>query len=63
MIDFEVMEKSLKIPWIRRFAENNYAAWKIIPEHTLSQRGGISFFTQCQYDMKFFYLRNLPEFY
>ena len=63
MIDFELMEKSLNIAWIKRFAENNHAAWKIIPEHTLSQHGGISFFTQCQYDMKFFDLQNLPDFY
>ena len=41
MIDFELIEKSLKIAWIKRFAENNHAAWKIIPEHTLSQHGGI----------------------
>ena len=63
MIDFELMEKSLKIAWIKRFAENNHAAWKIIPEHTLSQHGGISFFTQCQYDMQLFDLQNLPDFY
>ena len=63
MIDFELMEKSLKIAWIKRFAENNHAAWKMIPEHTLSQHGGISFFTQCQYDMKFSDLQNLPNFY
>ena len=41
----------------------NHAAWKIIPEHALSQHDGISFFTQCQYDMKFSDLRSLPEFY
>ena len=40
MIDFE-----LKIAWIKRFAENNHAAWKIIPEHTLSQHGGIFLLT------------------
>lgn len=60
---FELMEKSLKVAWIKRFAENNHAAWKIIPKHTLSQHSGISFFTQCQYDMKFFDLRNLLDFY
>ena len=32
MIDFEIMERSLKIAWIKRIVENNQAAWKIIPE-------------------------------
>ena len=63
MINFGLMEQSLKIAWIKRFAEKNHATWNIIPEHTLSQYGGISFFTQCQYDIKFFDLRNLPDFY
>ena len=63
MIDFEIMERSLKLAWIKRIAENNHAAWKIIPEQALSQYGGFAFFTQCQYDIHFCVLQNLPEFY
>jgi len=48
MIDFEIMERSLKLAWIKRIAENNLAAWKIIPEQALSQYGGFAFFSQCQ---------------
>ena len=33
MIDFEIMERSLKIAWIKRIVENNHTAGKIIPEH------------------------------
>ena len=63
MIDFEIMERSLKLAWIKRIAENNHAAWKTIPEQALSQYGGFAFFTQCQYDIHFCVLQNLPEFY
>ena len=63
MIDFEIMERSLKLAWIKRIAENNLAAWKIIPEQALSQYGGFAFFSQCQYDINFCDLQNLPEFY
>ena len=45
MIDFEIMERSLKLAWIKRIAENNLAAWKIIPEQALSQYGGFAFFS------------------
>ena len=62
MIDFVIMEQSLKLAWIKRIAENNHTAWKIIPEQALSQYGGFAFFTQCQYDINFCDLQNLPEF-
>ena len=63
MIDFEIMERSLKLAWIKRIAENDLAAWKIIPEQALSQYGGFTFFSQCQYVINFCDLQNLPEFY
>ena len=31
MIDFEIMERSLKIAWIKRITEASDASWKIIP--------------------------------
>ena len=61
IIDFEIMERSLKLAWIKRIAENNRAVWKIISEQALSQYGGFAFFSQCQYDINFCDLQNLPE--
>ena len=63
MIDFEIMERSLKIAWIKRIAESRNASWKIIPNQTLSYYGGLEFLIECDYDPKLLNLGNLPEFY
>ena len=43
MIDFEIMEQSLKIAWIKRIAESlSNALWKIIPNQALCQYGGLA---------------------
>ena len=63
MIDFEIMERSLKIAWIKRFTENSDAAWKAIPNHAVSQLGGLEFLVKCDYDLKLLNLDQLPEFY
>ena len=63
MVDFEMMERSLKIAWVKRIIENCDASWKIVPEYALNQYGGLTFFIKCQYDIKLFDLQNLPEFY
>ena len=63
MIDFEIMERSLKIAWIKRFIENSDAAWKAIPNHAVSQLGGLDFLIKCDYDLKLLNLDQLPEFY
>ena len=31
ILDFEIMDKALKIAWIKRLTEHDDAAWKIIP--------------------------------
>ena len=62
IMDFEVMNKALKIAWIKRITENVQPAWKIIPELTAAKYGGLSFLTKCQYDIKHFNLDNLPPF-
>lgn len=41
MVDFEIMEHSQKISWIKRIIENSDALWKTIPNYALSQFGGI----------------------
>ena len=63
MIDFEIMERSLKIAWIKRIAESSNASWKIIPNQALNQYGGLGFLIECDYDPKLLNLENLPEFY
>ena len=63
MMDFEIMEKALKIAWINRINDEGDASWKIIPEQALTQYGGLSFLTNCGYDSKLLYLKNLPTFY
>ena len=51
MIDFEIMERSLKIAWIKRIAQSSNASWKI-PNQALSQYGGLEFLIECDYDPK-----------
>ena len=63
MMDFEIMEKALKIAWINRIKDDCDASWKIIPEQALIQYGGLSFLTNCDYDSKLLDLKNLPTFY
>ena len=63
MMDFDIMNKALKIAWIKRITENTNAAWKIIPEFATVHYGGLSFLTECQYDIKYLRLDNLPPFY
>ena len=47
MIDFEIMEWSLKIAWIKRIAESSNASWKKIPNQGLNQYGGLEFLIEC----------------
>ena len=57
------MNKALKVAWIRRLQSRSDASWKIIPDAVLENLGGISFVSQCNYDVKFLQLNNLPDFY
>ena len=63
MIDFNIMNKALKVAWIPRLQTRSDASWKIIPEAALENLGGISFLSQCNYDVKLLQLNNLPDFY
>ena len=63
MLDFEIMEKALKIAWIKRIQGHSDASWKTIPEQVTSHYGGLSFLTKCHYDTKLLDLRKLPAFY
>ena len=63
MIDFNIMNKALKVAWIPRLQTRSDASGKIIPEAALENLGGISFLSQCNYDVKLLQLNNLPDFY
>ena len=63
MLDFEIMDKALKIAWIKRLTDHDDAAWEIIPEFAATDYGGLSFLIECQYDVKYLSLDNLSPFY
>jgi len=63
MMDFEIMNKALKIAWIKRISRHIHPAWKTIPEFTAAKYGGLSFLRECQYNIKHLSLDNLPLFY
>lgn len=63
MLDFEIMDKALKIAWIKRITEHVNATGKIIPEFTATNYSGLSFLIECQYDIKHLCADNLPRFY
>ena len=63
MIDFNIMNKAFKVAWIPRLQSKSHASWKIIPEAALENVGGISFLSQCNYDVKLLQFNDLPDFY
>ena len=63
MMDFEITNKVLKIAWIKRITEHVHPAWQLIPDFPSAKYDGLSFLTECQYDIKHLSLDNLPPFY
>ena len=63
MIDFEIMERALKIAWIKRITEGGDASWKTILNYAVRQFGGVDFLINCDYDVNSLNLEQLPEFY
>ena len=62
MTDFSIMNKALKVAWITRIRSDNAGSWKIIPEASVSRHGGLSFLTNCNYDVSMLQ-GDLPPFY
>ena len=63
MKDFVLLDKALKLTWIKRLCSDSDAPWKYIPKSFLSSVGGTELF-KCNYDYKRLDLSNhLPEFY
>ena len=63
MIDFKIMERSLKIAWIKRIIDSDDVAGKVFPNYATCQYGGLQFLVKCDYNMKSLNLEYLPEFY
>ena len=63
MLDFEIMDKVLKVAWIEWLKTHSTAHWKIILELGVKQYGGLAFLIKCQYDIRMLSLENLPNFY
>ena len=61
MLDFEIMDKAIKVAWIERLKTHSSASWKIIPELVVKQYRGLTFLIKCQYDIKMLSLDNLPN--
>ena len=55
-----MMDFGIKIAWVNRIKDESGASWKIIPEQALTQYGGLSFLTNCDYDVTLLDLKNLP---
>ena len=63
MCDFAIMEKALKIAWIKRIQNEVTSSWKIIPDIMVQQYGNLFFLSRCNYDPKMLSLENLSSFY
>ena len=63
MCDFKIMEKALKLAWIKRIQDDSQASWKIIPNHIMHKHGSLAFLTKCNFATNTLALENLPIFY
>ena len=63
MCDFKIMEKALKLAWIKRFQDDSQASWKIIPNHIMHKHGSLTFLTKCNVATNTLAHENLPIFY
>ena len=63
MIEFESMNKALKASWVKRLINDTDSPWKIIPNCTTQQYGGLKFLLACNYSTKELKLNSVPPFY
>ena len=63
MKDFSLLDKALKLNWVKRLCSNSDAPWQYIPKSLLADVGGTELF-KCNYDYDLLDLGNhLPAFY
>ena len=63
MCDFAIMEKALKIAWIKRIQNEVPSSWKIILDVMVQKHGNLASLTRCNYGPKMLSLENLSPFY
>ena len=64
MCHFKIMEKALKIAWVKRIQDESQASWKIIPNQLLHKYGSLAFLTKCNVATNTLDLdKTLPTFY
>ena len=57
-----LMDKALRLNWIRRLVVNKPGKWRIIPQYYFDKYGGIEFLLKCNYDGKSLD-KQIPAFY
>ena len=60
--EFEIISKSLKTAWVKRMKNSVEDQWMSMPLFYLKNVGG-PFIFDCDYDVKFLGLNNIPAFY
>ena len=60
MCDFAIMEKALKIEWIKRIQNEVTSSRKIIPDVMVQQYGNLFFLTRCNQDPKILSWKTFP---
>ena len=63
MVDFSIVDKSLKAAWVKRFHEADRSKWCSVFASVTVQYGG-RFIFECNYDTRYLNLTSrLPSFY
>ena len=64
MCDIKIIEKALKIAWVKRIQDESQASWKIIPNQLFHKHGSLAFLTKCNFATSIPDLdEKLPTFY
>jgi len=51
VLDFEKLNNTFKVNWLRQIVRNPYSIWNFIPSHIFSNLGNIHFFLSCNYNI------------
>jgi len=62
--DIKIVERALKIAWVKRIQDESQASWKIIPNQLSHKHGSLAFLTKCNFATSIPDLdEKLPTFY
>lgn len=51
VLDFCTLNNMFKLNWLKQFFMNPSSIWNVIPQHHISQMGGLGFFLVCNYNI------------